>query len=181
MRGRPGGKTAFRSLLAVLETLCRNVIRPEGDEGSGFSMLTRSPPQQGKAFSLLGSSRTCSQSLQVQNTARGSSLPRFASAIRAGSSTIPPQLPSRLLGRETLPPGLRTGGKPIGATCHSVTAELDDGPIIDQDMIRVGHGASPGKMARLGGNIEKMVLARGIRYHTEDRILIHGRRTIVFS
>lgn len=75
----------------------------------------------------------------------------------------------------------RRGVKLIGATCHYVTPELDDGPIIDQDVIRVDHGDSPEDMARLGRDIEKIVLARGLRYHIEDRILFHGNKTIVFA
>lgn len=72
------------------------------------------------------------------------------------------------------------GVKLIGATCHYVTAELDAGPIIEQDVIRVDHGDSPEEMARLGRDIEKLVLARGLRYHVEDRVLVHDNRTIVF-
>jgi formyltetrahydrofolate deformylase len=72
------------------------------------------------------------------------------------------------------------GVKLIGATCHYVTPELDCGPIIDQDVIRVDHGDSPEEMARLGRDIEKSVLARGLRYHVQDRILIHKNKTIVF-
>ena len=73
------------------------------------------------------------------------------------------------------------GVKLIGATCHYVSAELDAGPIIDQDVIRVDHGDSPEEMARLGRDIEKMVLARGLRYHVEDRVLIHENKTVVFA
>ena len=72
------------------------------------------------------------------------------------------------------------GVKLIGATCHYVTAELDAGPIIEQDVIRIDHGDSPEEMARLGRDIEKLVLARGLRYHVEDRVLVHDNRTIVF-
>jgi formyltetrahydrofolate deformylase len=72
------------------------------------------------------------------------------------------------------------GVKLIGATCHYVTAELDAGPIIEQDVIRIDHGDSPEVMARLGRYIEKLVLAKGLRYHAEDRVLIHDSRTIVF-
>lgn len=72
------------------------------------------------------------------------------------------------------------GVKLIGATCHYVTPELDQGPIIEQDVIRVDHTDSPEEMVRLGKDIEKAVLARGLRYHIEDRVLIHGARTIVF-
>ncbi len=72
------------------------------------------------------------------------------------------------------------GVKLIGATCHYVTGDLDAGPIIEQDVIRVDHGDSPEGMARLGRDIERIVLARGVQYHVEDRVLIHGNKTIVF-
>ena len=72
------------------------------------------------------------------------------------------------------------GVKLIGATCHYVTAELDQGPIIEQDVIRIDHSDSPEDMVRYGKDIEKTVLARGLRYHLEDRVLVHGRKTIVF-
>jgi formyltetrahydrofolate deformylase len=72
------------------------------------------------------------------------------------------------------------GVKLIGATCHYVTAELDQGPIIDQDVIRIDHSDSVEDMVRYGKDIEKTVLARGLRYHLEDRVLLHGNKTIVF-
>jgi formyltetrahydrofolate deformylase len=72
------------------------------------------------------------------------------------------------------------GVKLIGATCHYVTAELDQGPIIEQDVIRIDHSDSPDDMVRYGKDIEKTVLARGLRYHLEDRVLVHGNKTIVF-
>jgi len=74
----------------------------------------------------------------------------------------------------------RRGVKLIGATCHYVTAELDAGPIIDQDVIRVGHDDSIPDMVRKGRDIEKVVLARGLRWHLENRILVHGNKTVVF-
>jgi len=73
------------------------------------------------------------------------------------------------------------GVKIIGATCHYVSAELDAGPIIDQDVIRVDHGDSPADMVRRGRDIEKAVLARGLTYHLQNRVLQDGTRTIVFS
>lgn len=72
------------------------------------------------------------------------------------------------------------GVKLIGATCHYVTAELDAGPIIEQDVIRVDHSDSVEDMIRYGKDIEKNVLARGLRYHIEDRVLVHGNKTVVF-
>jgi formyltetrahydrofolate deformylase len=73
----------------------------------------------------------------------------------------------------------RRGVKLIGATCHYVTAELDAGPIIEQDVIRVGHDDSIPDMVRKGRDIEKVVLARGLRWHLENRILVHGNKTVV--
>ena len=72
------------------------------------------------------------------------------------------------------------GVKLVGATCHYVTAELDAGPIIEQDVIRVDHSDTVADMVRKGRDIEKVVLARGLRWHLEDRILVHGNRTVVF-
>jgi formyltetrahydrofolate deformylase len=72
------------------------------------------------------------------------------------------------------------GVKLIGATCHYVTSELDQGPIIEQDVIRIDHSDSPDDMVRYGKDIEKTVLARGLRYHLEDRVLTHGNKTVVF-
>jgi formyltetrahydrofolate deformylase len=72
------------------------------------------------------------------------------------------------------------GVKLIGATCHYVTAQLDAGPIVEQDVIRVGHGDSVRDMIRKGRDIEKVVLARGLRGHLENRVLVHGNKTVVF-
>ena len=72
------------------------------------------------------------------------------------------------------------GVKLIGATCHYVTSELDAGPIVEQDVIRIDHSDSPEDMVRYGKDIEKTVLARGLRYHLEDRVLVHGNKTVVF-
>ena len=72
------------------------------------------------------------------------------------------------------------GVKLIGATCHYVTADLDQGPIIEQDVIRIDHSDSVEDMVRYGKDIEKTVLARGLRNHLEGRVLIHGNKTIVF-
>ena len=72
------------------------------------------------------------------------------------------------------------GVKLIGATCHYVTQELDAGPIIDQDVMRISHKDSVEDMVRLGKDVEKMVLSRGVRLHLEDRVLRHGNKTIVF-
>ena len=73
------------------------------------------------------------------------------------------------------------GVKVIGATAHFVTAELDDGPIIAQDVIHVDHSYTPERMAQAGRDVEKLVLARAVRLVLEDRVFLHGRRTVVFG
>ncbi|MFM8633411.1 MAG: formyltetrahydrofolate deformylase [Planctomycetia bacterium] len=73
------------------------------------------------------------------------------------------------------------GVKIIGATAHFVTAELDDGPIIAQDVIHVDHSFTPERMAQAGRDVEKLVLARAVRLVLEDRVFLHGRRTVVFG
>ncbi|MFM9057768.1 MAG: formyltetrahydrofolate deformylase [Planctomycetaceae bacterium] len=73
------------------------------------------------------------------------------------------------------------GVKLIGATAHFVTAELDAGPIIAQDVIPVDHADTPDGMARAGRDVEKLVLAKAVSLMLEDRVFLHGRRTVVFS
>ncbi|WP_148253855.1 formyltetrahydrofolate deformylase [Aidingimonas lacisalsi] len=73
------------------------------------------------------------------------------------------------------------GVKLIGATCHYVTAELDAGPIIEQDIHRVSHCHTTADLMRFGRDIEKLVLARGLRWHLQDRVLIDGNKTVVFA
>jgi formyltetrahydrofolate deformylase len=72
------------------------------------------------------------------------------------------------------------GVKLIGATCHYVTEELDQGPIIEQDVIRIDHSDSVADLVQYGKDIERQVLSRGLRYHLEDRVLLNGQRTVVF-
>jgi formyltetrahydrofolate deformylase len=72
------------------------------------------------------------------------------------------------------------GVKLIGATCHYVTDELDAGPIIEQDTVRIDHGDTIEDLVRYGRDIEKSVLSRGLRCHVEDRVMVSGNKTIVF-
>ncbi|MFV0478436.1 MAG: formyltetrahydrofolate deformylase [Parahaliea sp.] len=73
------------------------------------------------------------------------------------------------------------GVKLTGATCHYVTEDLDAGPIIEQDVVRIHHHNTVEDLVRLGKDVEKTVLARGLRYHLEDRVLVQGNKTVVFS
>ncbi|MCY4616796.1 MAG: formyltransferase family protein, partial [Chloroflexi bacterium] len=74
----------------------------------------------------------------------------------------------------------RRGVKIIGATAHYATEELDEGQMIEQDVVRVTHRNTLDDLARLGREIERVVLARAVRWHIEDRILVHDNKTIVF-
>ncbi len=73
------------------------------------------------------------------------------------------------------------GVKLIGATAHFVTSDLDEGPIIEQDVERISHRDTPEDLVRKGRDIERRVLARALAYHLEDRVLLNGSKTVVFS
>ncbi|WP_025038449.1 formyltetrahydrofolate deformylase [Bradyrhizobium sp. DOA9] len=72
------------------------------------------------------------------------------------------------------------GVKLIGATAHYVTADLDEGPIIEQDVLRVDHGLTPDELSSIGRDVEAWVLARAVKLHAEHRILMNGHRTVIF-
>ncbi|MFI1013432.1 formyltetrahydrofolate deformylase [Streptomyces sp. NPDC020965] len=73
------------------------------------------------------------------------------------------------------------GVKLIGATAHYVTADLDEGPIIEQEVERVGHEVTPDQLVAVGRDVECQALARAVKWHAEHRILLNGRRTVVFA
>jgi formyltetrahydrofolate deformylase len=73
------------------------------------------------------------------------------------------------------------GVKLIGATAHYATTDLDEGPIIEQDVIRTSHRDSPADLVRKGRDVERNVLSRAVRWHIEDRVLVYGNKTIVFE
>jgi formyltetrahydrofolate deformylase len=73
------------------------------------------------------------------------------------------------------------GVKLIGATAHYVTTDLDEGPIIEQDVERISHRDTPEDLVRKGRDIERRVLARAIAYHLDDRVILNGRKTVVFA
>ena len=72
------------------------------------------------------------------------------------------------------------GVKLVGATAHYVTPDLDEGPIIEQDVMRVSHAQSPETLVTLGRDVEAQVLARAVEWHSQSRVMINGRRTVVF-
>lgn len=72
------------------------------------------------------------------------------------------------------------GVKLIGATAHYVTADLDEGPIIEQDVARVDHAMTPEELVAVGRDVESLVLARAVRWHAEHRVMLNGQKTVVF-
>ena len=73
------------------------------------------------------------------------------------------------------------GVKIIGATAHYATADLDAGPIIEQDVVRVSHRDEVNDLIRKGKDLERIVLARAVRLHLQNRVLVYGNRTVVFE
>ena len=72
------------------------------------------------------------------------------------------------------------GVKLVGATAHYVTADLDEGPIIEQDVLRVDHGYDQDQLVAAGRDVEAQVLSRAVRWHAQSRVLLNGDRTVVF-
>ncbi|MES4903398.1 MULTISPECIES: formyltetrahydrofolate deformylase [unclassified Streptomyces] len=72
------------------------------------------------------------------------------------------------------------GVKLVGATAHYVTSDLDEGPIIEQDVVRVDHSRAPDELVTLGRDVEAQVLARAVEWHSDSRVLVNGNRTVVF-
>lgn len=71
--------------------------------------------------------------------------------------------------------------KIIGATAHYATEDLDEGPIIEQDVVRVSHRDTVADLVRKGRDMERLVLARAVRYHLENRVLVYHNKTVVFA
>ena len=101
-------------------------------------------------------------------------------AVRAANFLISSFLPA-FSGPRPYHQARERGVKLIGATSHYVTAELDSGPIIEQDVIRVSHRDSLQNLIQKGRDIEKLVLAKAVRLHLENRILVYENRTMIFD
>jgi formyltetrahydrofolate deformylase len=124
--------------------------------------------------------------------ATGTELVVLARYMQILSPTLCEALPGRIINiHHSFLPSFR-GGRPydqafehgvklIGATAHYVTADLDEGPIIEQETARVGHQHQPGDLATIGRDLECTALARAVRWHLEDRVLIDSGRTVVFT
>ena len=107
--------------------------------------------------------------------------PRFLSEFTAPTINIHHSFLPAFAGADPYRRAAARGVKLIGATAHYVTAELDAGPIIEQDIVRVDHRSSADDLRRLGRHVERAVLARAVGWHLEDRVIVHQNSTIVFS
>ena len=70
--------------------------------------------------------------------------------------------------------------KLVGATAHYVTPDLDEGPIIEQDVVRVDHSRTPDELVAIGRDVEAQALSRAVKWHSENRVMVEGNRTVVF-
>ncbi len=107
--------------------------------------------------------------------------PAFAERYRSRLINIHHSFLPAFVGADPYRQAYERGVKVVGATAHYVTAELDAGPIIDQDVARVSHRDSVDDLKHLGRDLERRVLARAVRWDCEDRVIIHGNKTVVFS
>ncbi len=106
--------------------------------------------------------------------------PEFLTAVGAPAINIHHSFLPAFVGADPYHRAHERGVKLIGATAHYVTAELDAGPIIDQDVTRVSHSDEIADLVRIGRDIERLVLARAVMAHLDDRVLVDGERTVVF-
>ena len=106
--------------------------------------------------------------------------PQLCEALRGRAINIHHSFLPSFKGAKPYAQAHARGVKLIGATAHYVTADLDEGPIIEQDVERVDHAMSPESLAAIGHDVESVVLARAVRWHVERRVLLNGRRTVVF-
>jgi formyltetrahydrofolate deformylase len=106
--------------------------------------------------------------------------PAFLTGLGAPAINIHHSFLPAFVGADPYARAHERGVKLIGATAHYVTAELDAGPIIDQDVVRVGHQDEVPDLVRIGRDVERLVLARAVTAHLEDRVLLDGGRTVVF-
>ena len=107
--------------------------------------------------------------------------PAFLQKYPNKNPEYPPLISPGLCGKNPYKQAYERGVKIVGATSHYITEILDEGPIIEQDIIRISHKDSLEDLVRKGRDLERLVLARGVRLHLQDRILVYGGKTIVFE
>jgi formyltetrahydrofolate deformylase len=106
--------------------------------------------------------------------------PSLAAALAGRAINIHHSFLPSFAGAKPYHQAYERGVKLIGATAHYVTADLDEGPIIEQDVARVDHAFRPEQLIAAGQDVEALVLARAVRWHVEHRVMVNGTRTVVF-
>ncbi len=106
--------------------------------------------------------------------------PDFCAAFQGRAINIHHSFLPAFVGANPYRQAFKRGVKIIGATAHYVTSDLDAGPIIDQEVARVEHYHTPEDLIRLGRDCECLALSRAVRFHADDRVIVHGNKTIVF-
>jgi len=107
--------------------------------------------------------------------------PGFTKKLKANAINIHHSFLPSFKGAKPYHQAYARGVKLIGATAHYVTDELDEGPIIEQEVIRVDHSLSAKQLVTLGAEIESQVLAKAVKYHAEKRVFLNGLKTVVFN
>jgi len=107
--------------------------------------------------------------------------PQFLAEVTGAVINIHHSFLPAFVGEKPYHQAKERGVKLIGATAHYATADLDQGPIVEQDVVRVSHRDSVADMIRKGRDLEKVVLARAVRAHLENRVLVYGNKTVVFD
>ncbi len=150
-------------------------------EGVPFLHVPMSPENKEEAFREIARQCEAAGASAIVMARFMQILPRwFCERFRGRVINIHHSFLPAFAGADPYRQAFERGVKLIGATCHYATEELDAGPIIDQEVVRVEHFHDLGDLRRLGRDCERLALARGVRYHVEDRVLIHGAKTVVF-
>ena len=162
----------FREYLADRETPVAALSRLEEGEQAFLLESVAGGEQRGR-YSYIG--------IEPGRTVSGpDSLDELRRLFASGKFFPAPELPA-FQGGNPYRRAWERGVKMIGATAHYATGDLDEGPIIEQDVERITHEDDPEDLRELGRDIERRVLTRAVRYHLERRIIISGRRTVVFG
>ena len=158
---------------------------------SNHRVFERLTEQHGLPFHHVDSTDKPAAEAQIAELATGVDLVVLARYMQVLSDDLVQRLPDTINIHHSFLPSFKgarpyhqahdRGVKLIGATAHYVTAELDEGPIVEQEVARVDHAQTPTQLAAIGADLETVCLARAVRWHLEHRVLRNGSRTVVFT
>ncbi len=148
-----------------------------------FALPTGAPPEAKRAQELQVEALVTEHAIDLVVLARYMQIlsPEFCAFLKGRAINIHHSFLPSFKGAKPYFQAHERGVKLIGATAHYVTADLDEGPIIEQDVERVQHSHSPEDFTAVGRDVECVVLARAVRWHVEHRVLLNGRKTVVFN